>query len=200
MRGISDERFPGPEFGRGKFQRGRGCRGPHGHRGGGFGPGFGPGFGSGFGPGFGRGGRRANRGDVRAAILSLLAESPSNGYGLIKTIAEKTDGAWRPSPGSIYPTLQQLVDEDLIEALSEGRGTEFALTDAGRAYVAKHAEEMENAWNAGPDSLDRDFHQSIGKLMGVIHQFRSGVTEEQRAAAIEKLDETRRALYKILAD
>ncbi|TLM82718.1 PadR family transcriptional regulator [Pseudarthrobacter sp. NamE2] len=192
MRGISDEKFPSPEFGRGKFQRGRGRRGPHGHRGGGFGPGFGPGF--------GRGGRRANRGDVRAAILSLLAETPSNGYGLIKTIAEKTDGAWRPSPGSIYPTLQQLVDEGLIEALSDGRGTGFALTDAGRAYVAEHAEDMENAWNAGPDSSDRDFHQSIGKLMGVIHQFRSGVTEEQRAAAIEKLDETRRALYKILAD
>jgi DNA-binding PadR family transcriptional regulator len=113
---------------------------------------------------------------------------------LIKTIAEKTGGAWRPSPGSIYPTLQQLVDEDLIAALSEGRGTEFALTDAGRAYVAEHAEEMENAWNAAPDSPDREFHQSIGKLMGVVHQFRSGVTEEQMRAAIEKLDETRRAL------
>ena len=137
---------------------------------------------------------------MRAAVLSLLAEAPSNGYGLIKTIAEKTEGAWRPSPGSIYPTLQQLVDEDLISALSEGRGTEFTLTDRGRAYVAEHGEEMENAWSAGPDSSDREFHQSIGKLMGAIHQFRSGVTEEQRAAAIEKMDETRRALYKILAD
>jgi DNA-binding PadR family transcriptional regulator len=212
MKGISDERFPGPEFAWGRFERGRGRRGPHGHRGHGSGPGFGPGFGPGsgpgfgpgsgfgFGPGFGRAPRRASRGDVRAAILSLLAEAPSNGYGLIKTIAERTDGAWRPSPGSIYPTLQQLVDEDLIAALSEGRGTEFALTDAGRAYVAEHAEEMESAWSVNPDSSDRDFHQSIGKLMGVIHQFRSGVTEEQRAAAVEKLDETRRALYKILAD
>jgi DNA-binding PadR family transcriptional regulator len=137
---------------------------------------------------------------VRAAILSLLAEAPSNGYGLIKTIAQKTEGAWRPSPGSIYPTLQQLVDEGLIEALSEGRGTEFSLTDAGREYVAGHAEEMEGAWSAVPEGSDREFHQSVGKLMAVIHQFRSGVTEEQRAAALEKLNETRRALYKILAD
>jgi DNA-binding PadR family transcriptional regulator len=137
---------------------------------------------------------------VRAAILSLLAEAPSNGYGLIKTIAAKTGGVWRPSPGSIYPTLQQLVDEGLIEAVGEGRGTEFALTDAGKAYVAEHAEEMENAWNAEPDSADRDFHQSIAKLMGAIHQFRTGVSEEQRAAAMEKMDELRRALYKILAD
>ncbi|WP_458779602.1 PadR family transcriptional regulator [Arthrobacter sp. D3-16] len=204
MKGISHDESSGYHSDRGRFERGRGRRGPHGHRGGGFGPGFGPGFGSGFGPGFGpgfgRGPRRASRGDIRSAILSLLAEAPSNGYGLIKAIAEKTGGAWRPSPGSIYPTLQQLVDEELITALSEGRGTEFTLTDAGRAWVAEHAEEMEAAWNAGPDNPDRDFHQSIGKLMGVIHQFRTGVTEEQRAAAIEKLDETRRALYKILAD
>lgn len=200
MKGMREGRFPGPELGGESFGRGRGRRGPHGHRGGGFGPGLGPGFGAGSGAGFGHGSRRANRGDVRSAILSLLAEAPSNGYGLIKTIAERTDGAWRPSPGSIYPTLQQLVDEDLIFVLSEGRGTEFTLTGKGRAYVAEHAVKMENAWNAGPDSSDRDFHQSIGKLMGAIHQFRSGVSEEQRAAAIERLDETRRALYKILAD
>lgn len=208
MKGFSHDGLSGPEFDRGRFERGRGRRGPHGHRGGGFGPGFGAGFGGGFGPGFeagnglgfGRGPRRASRGDVRSAILSLLAEAPSNGYGLIKAIAEKTGGGWRPSPGSIYPTLQQLVDEELITALSQGRGTEFTLTDAGRAWVAEHAEEMEAAWNSGPDGPDRDFHQSIGKLMGVIHQFRAGVTEQQRAAAIEKLDETRRALYKILAD
>jgi DNA-binding PadR family transcriptional regulator len=119
---------------------------------------------------------------------------------LIKAIAEKTNGAWRPSPGSIYPTLQQLVDEGLITPLTEGRGTEFSLTDAGKAWVEEHAEELESAWNTGSESPDRDFHQSIGKLMAAVHQFRTGVTGEQRAAAIEKMDETRRALYKILAD
>ena len=87
-----------------------------GHGFGGFGPGFGPGFGRGF---EGRG--RASKGDVRSAILSLLSEGSSNGYGLIKAIAEKTGGAWRPSPGSVYPTLQQLVDEELIEATGFGR-------------------------------------------------------------------------------
>ncbi|MDI3194454.1 PadR family transcriptional regulator [Pseudarthrobacter sp. AL07] len=198
MKGIHDDKFLEPTFGRGRFERGRGRRGPHGHRGGGFGPGFGPG--GGFGPGFGPGPRRASRGDVRWAILSLLAESPSNGYGLIKTIAEKTSGAWRPSPGSIYPTLQQLVDEDLIEPLSEGRRTDFTLTDAGKAYVAEHAEELENAWNSDAEGSGQAFHQSVGKLMGVIHQFRTAATEEQRNAAVEKLDETRRALYQILAD
>lgn len=218
MKGIHehDNTFPEhgsglPEHsqGRGRFNRGKGRRGPHGHGGPGFGPGgFGPGFGpGGFGPGgfgprgFGPGGgRRANRGDVRAAILSLLAESPSNGYGLIRTIAEKTSGTWRPSPGSVYPTLQQLVDEELITAVGEGRRTEFTLTDDGRAYVAEHEEELANAWNTEADGNMQEFHQSIGKLMGVVHQFRAAATDEQRRAAIEKLDETRRALYLILAD
>jgi DNA-binding PadR family transcriptional regulator len=181
MKGIHDDnRFTENRFtedgpGKGRFQRGRGRRGPHGH-GGGFGPGgFGPG---GFGPGgFGPG-----------------------GYGLIKTIAEKTSGTWRPSPGSVYPTLQQLVDEELIAAVGEGRRTEFTLTEDGRAYVAEHAEELANAWNTDPHGSGTAFHHSVGKLMGVIHQFRVAATEEQRQAAIEKMDETRRALYLILAD
>src|SRR4051812_15270555 len=166
MKGIHEHhRFAdfGPEAGR--FGRGRSRRSPHGH--GRFGPG------RGFGPGFGPGGsRRANRGDVRSAILSLLAEAPSNGYGLIKAIEEKTSGAWRPSPGSVYPTLQQLVDEELIASAGEGRRTEYALTDAGSAYVAEHAEELGNAWNNDPQGSGPAFHQSVAKLMGVIHQFR----------------------------
>ncbi|ROQ04211.1 PadR family transcriptional regulator [Rathayibacter sp. PhB93] len=181
-------------------------RGPGGH-GRGFGPGFGfgagfGGFGPGFGgPGFGRGGGRARRGDVRAALLSLLAEKSSNGYGLIKAIAEKTNGSWRPSPGSVYPTLQQLVDEGLITAVGEGRGTEYQLTDAGGTYVREHADELAAAWEATPGAsdADREFVENIGKLMGVVQQFR-GASEAQRAAASAKLDETRRALYLILAD
>jgi DNA-binding PadR family transcriptional regulator len=100
----------------------------------------------------------------------------------------------------VYPTLQQLVDEELITPVGEGRRTEFTLTDEGRAYVAENAEELENAWNSDPKGTGPAFHQSVGKLMGVIHQFRFSATEEQRNAAIEKIDETRRALYHILAD
>jgi DNA-binding PadR family transcriptional regulator len=186
-------------------------RGPHGHGAGFSGPGFGgfgpgPGFGpgaGGFGPG-GRGARggRAGRGDVRAAILSLLGDAPSNGYGLIKAIAEKTGGVWRPSPGSIYPTLQQLVDEELIVSTGDGRRTEFELTDAGKAYVAEHAEALDRAWQATPgqSEADAEFHASAAKLMGVLHQFRSAATDEQRRQAVEKIDEARRALYLILAE
>ncbi|PPF87283.1 PadR family transcriptional regulator [Subtercola sp. Z020] len=168
----------------------------------GFGPGGAGGFG-GFGPGFGpRGPRRAGKGDVRSVILSLLADGPSNGYGLIKAIAERTGGTWRPSPGSVYPTLQQLVDEELIASKGDGRRTEFELTDAGRAYLDEHADDLKKAWEATPgrSASDAAFHESVAKLVGVVQQFRHGATDEQRTAATEKLDEARRALYLILAD
>ncbi|GAB3610378.1 hypothetical protein GCM10027414_25040 [Humibacter ginsengiterrae] len=183
-------------------------------------PGFGPrGFGygrRGFGPTFdprgfdpaafaafgGRGRKRASRGDIRAAILSLLAEEPKNGYALIKAIAEKTDGLWKPSPGSVYPTLQQLVDEELVEATGDGRRTDYALTDAGKAYVAEHQSELDTAWQAAPglSASGAALHEAVGKLMGVVHQYRFAATDEQRKQAAEKIDELRKALYLILAE
>jgi DNA-binding PadR family transcriptional regulator len=182
----------------------RGGFGPRGGAGfGGFGADFGSQFAAGFGPGFGpRGARRAGKGDIRSVILSLLAEEPSNGYGLIKAIAERTGGAWRPSPGSVYPTLQQLVDEDLIVSNGEGRKTEFELTDAGRIYVAEHEEEFAKAWDATPGRSETavELVKSVGKFMGVVGQFSHSATDDQRKAAMEKIDEARRALYLILAD
>ncbi|MDF2444158.1 MAG: hypothetical protein JWR01_2361 [Subtercola sp.] len=191
--------FRGQPFGGRGFGRGDGF-GP----GAGFGAGFGPGAGfGGFGPGFGpRGPRRAGKGDVRSVILSLLGDGPSNGYGLIKAIAERTGGTWRPSPGSVYPTLQQLVDEELIASKGDGRRTEFELTETGRAYLDEHADELKKAWEATPgrSAEDAAFHESVAKLVGVVQQFRHGATTAQRQAASEKLDEARRALYLILAD
>lgn len=175
----------------------------------GFGPGmgagqaFGAGFGAGFGPGFGpRGMRRAGKGDIRAAILSLLAEGPANGYSLIKAVAEKTDGAWRPSPGSVYPTLQQLVDEELIVSKGDGRKTEFELTDAGKAYVEEHKDEFARAWDSTPGRSESGvaLFESAGKLMATLAQFRGSATDEQRKAVQAKIDETRKALYLILAE
>ena len=192
-RGFGGRRDFAAAFGRGDFGPGF----PGGPRGGFGGPGFG-------GPrGFGAGGpQRKRRGDVRVGILSLLSEAPSNGYGLIKQIAEKSGGTWTPSPGSVYPTLQQFVDEELIEAIGEGKRTEFQLTDAGRTWVAEHETELAALWADASERVEAEsgLHESVGKLMGVIHQFRFAATEEQRTAAVAKLDETRRALYAILAD
>jgi DNA-binding PadR family transcriptional regulator len=172
------------------------------HNGFGF-PGGAAGFG-GFGPrGFmPPGPQRKRRGDVRIAILSLLSEQPNNGYGLIKEITERSGGTWYPSPGSIYPTLQQLVDEELIEPTGEDKRTDFQLTDAGKEWVQAHTEELATLWQGANARIKADagLHESIAKLMGVIHQLRFAANDTQRAKAIETLDETRRALYAILAD
>ncbi|WP_022901337.1 PadR family transcriptional regulator [Humibacter albus] len=183
--------FDGPSRGEGYGRRG-------------FGPSFDPrGFDPAFMAAFGaRGRKRASRGDIRSAILSLLADGSQNGYSLIKAIAERTDGLWKPSPGSVYPTLQQLVDEELVEATGDGRRTDYELTDAGTAYVAEHQSELDAAWQAAPglNASGAALHQSIGKLMGVVQQFRFAATDEQRAQAAEKIDELRKALYLILAE
>ncbi|WP_026553784.1 PadR family transcriptional regulator [Arthrobacter sp. 35W] len=205
--------FEGPdaEAPRGPHGRGRGPGGPRGF-GGGFGPGFGAGFGAGFPGGFGPGmggfgagfgpGGRAPKGNVRSAILSLLSRHSYNGYGLIKAIAIHTDGAWRPSPGSIYPALAALQAEGLIEASGEGRRTEFGLTDAGREYVATHPEEMAQVWEgiSQQSGAGADLRASIGKLMGAVHQIGSDGTEEQLHAATAALDEARRSIYKLLSE
>ena len=126
--------------GRGRFRDG----------GGRFGEGRGP-FGGGRGPfgGFPFGGPRAKRGDVRAGILALLNEEPRNGYQIIQELGGRSGGAWRPSPGAVYPALQQLEDEGLIAAEGRDGKRAFALTEAGHlAYLAANPEGADAPWEA----------------------------------------------------
>jgi DNA-binding PadR family transcriptional regulator len=171
-------------------RRGRGPRGgPH------FGPGFGP-----FGPGFGRG-PRARRGDVRAALLVLLAEEPRNGYGLMQEIEQRSGGAWRPSPGSVYPALQQLEDEGLVQATESGGRKQFELTDEGRAYVTDNADELGTPWDdvAGGSEHVAELRTLIFGVGAAVMQVGRAGTEAQVAEAARVLEETRRSLYRILA-
>jgi DNA-binding PadR family transcriptional regulator len=169
--------------------------------GGSWGWGFGPGSYGGFrgGP-HGRG--RKRRGDVRAAILLLLAEEPRNGYGVMQEVEERSHGEWRPSPGSIYPALSQLEDEGLIAPVHGEQGKAFALTDAGREYVEEHRERLGTPWEtetAGAPAGLRDLKQAIGQLAMASMQ----VAQTGDPAAIEGakkvLDDARRALYRLLA-
>jgi DNA-binding PadR family transcriptional regulator len=146
--------------------------------------------------------QRRRKGAARDAILSLLAEKPLNGYGLIKEISERTADTWHPSPGSIYPTLQQLVDEGLIEATSDDKRTDFQLTAEGQAYAEEHAEQYAQLWKTAVEhsEVNGDIRLSIGKLIGVAQQYRFAATAEQRDQAVKLIDETRRALYRILGE
>jgi len=105
---------------------------------GGFGyPPFGPPGWRGPGPGPGRGGRRgrSRRPNVRSAVLALLGERPMHGYEMIQELDFRTGGAWRPSPGSVYPTLRPLEDEGPVATATDDAGgrKRFQLTEAGRA-------------------------------------------------------------------
>src|SRR4051794_21425979 len=177
-----------------------------GHRGGhhgrhGRGPRGGPHFGPGpFGPGFGRG-PRARRGDVRAALLVLLAEEPRNGYGLMQEIERRSSGAWRPSPGSVYPALQQLEDEGLVRAVESGGRKEFELTDEGRAYVTDNADELGTPWEAvaGGNEHVAELRTLVFGVGAAVMQVVQAGTEAQSAEASRVLEDTRRALYRILS-
>jgi DNA-binding PadR family transcriptional regulator len=186
----------GPRRGRGRGSA-AGPGGPGGH---GFGHG---GFGPGGRRGGGRRGGRGGRGDVRAAVLLLLAEGPMHGYQLIQQITERSGGVWIPSPGSVYPALSQLEDEGLVTlSRVEGRNT-ASLTEEGTAYIEAHRAELGAPWDdvgGGVTRESRDLRAEIGALMGAAHQVAQVGTRAQVAAAVTTLAEARKALYRLLAD
>jgi DNA-binding PadR family transcriptional regulator len=162
----------------------------------------GPPFGFGGGP-FGRGGPRARRGDVRTAALLLLDEGPRNGYQIMQEIEERSSGAWRPSPGSVYPALQQLEDEGLIRTTDVDGRKQYELTDAGKAFVAERDEEVPPPWEemAGGYGDDaRAFGNLIRDVALASSQVLRAGSPSQIAEASKILTETRRSLYRILAD
>jgi DNA-binding PadR family transcriptional regulator len=172
--------------------------------------GFGP-FGHGLPPfpppgpwgfaGRGRGRGRRGRGNVRAAILALLAERPMHGYEMIQELESRTGGVWRPSPGSVYPTLQLLEDENLVTSeVVEGR-KRFALTETGRAEAERHAQRA--PWEEATEGIAPvafGLRNAIGQMAEAAWTVASAGTEAQQTRALEVLTEARRRLYAILAE
>lgn len=145
------------------------------------------------------GGPRARRGNVRAAILSLLAERPMHGYEMIQELASRTNGVWRPSAGSIYPTLQLLEDEGLVESVAgEGR-RRYSLTDAGR----READGLdEPPWERFLDDDGRDvsLRDAAFQLGAAVVQVARVGSEAQTAKVRDLLIEARRGVYAVLSD
>ena len=144
-------------------------------------------------------GPKARRGDVRAAILSVLADQSMNGYQIIQQIADRTDGSWKPSPGSIYPTLQQLEDEGLVVQTEEGGRKAYALTDDGRSYVTDPPDEMAAPWAAMTET-EGDLRPVLGQVAAAMWQVMAVGSPEQQSAAREAIVELRKTLYGILAE
>jgi DNA-binding PadR family transcriptional regulator len=172
----------------------------------GFGPGFGPGFGFGFGPtglrNWRRGGRgRGRRGDVRAAILLLLTEQPMHGYEMIQQIAERSGGLWKPSPGSVYPTLQLLVDEGLITATeSDGSKKLFELTEDGRAAAEKIETPPWEEIADGIEPFQLNMNSAAAQLSAAVMQSAMLATAEQQERIVDIINNARREIYTILGE
>ena len=151
----------------------------------------------------GRGRGTGRRGDVRAAALALLAEQSMNGYQIIQAIGERSGGVWRPSPGSIYPALQQLEDEGLIRTeTADGGLRAYQLTDEGRAYADSHADELRAPWDevtGGTGGVAAEMRSLIGQVAMAAVQVVQVGSEAQDRAAKQLLTDTRKALYRILA-
>jgi DNA-binding PadR family transcriptional regulator len=142
--------------------------------------------------------------DVRAAILVELAEQPMHGYQLIQAIQARSDGAWTPTAGSVYPTLQLLADEGLATATQEGERKVYTLTDAGRAAAAQASGDDQAAEHGYDRRRDVERRLQLPKAGAKLAQAMSQVghsgTDEQIDRAVALVDETRRKLYAILAE
>ncbi|MEI2778536.1 MAG: PadR family transcriptional regulator [Tetrasphaera sp.] len=159
--------------------------------------------------GGGRGGRRGRRprGDVRLAALLLIAEEPRNGYQVIEELVARTGGAWRPSSGAVYPALAQLEDEGLIEAFDNDGRKAFRLTDTGRDAAAA-AQDAPRPWETATEEASEALGgrqssllwQSFGQVAMATKAVAATKDEATVAEAARLLEQTRRSLYRLLAD
>jgi len=156
-----------------------------------------------WGRGGGRPWGRARRGDIRGAVLVLLNERPMHGYEIIGELAQRTDGLWRPSPGSIYPTLQLLEDEGLVALhVDDGSGKKrYALTEEG----ARSAEALASGpapWDQMKDGAPPGaiaLHQALRRLLPAVRQIGMTGDGQEHAEAVKVLEEARKRLYAVLA-
>jgi DNA-binding PadR family transcriptional regulator len=174
-------------------------RHPHHHGEHGFSRGFGRQW---FGGGGWGGPRRARRGDVRTALLRLISEKPMHGYDLIRELEERSGGMWRPSAGSIYPTLQMLEDEGLVKSEEQDGKRVYTITDAGRTELDERAARGEEApWEFGAAAEGLGALRESGfQLAAAVMQVARTGSKEQRETAGEILADARRKVYALLSE
>jgi DNA-binding PadR family transcriptional regulator len=148
-------------------------------------------------------GRRARRGDVRTAVLGVVAEKPVHGYEVIRELEKRSGGMWSPSPGSVYPTLQMLEDEGLVTSEEQDGKKVYSVTDAGRAELEERRERAGGAdpWDHGavPERF-AELRDAGFQLAGAAMQAARAGNQEQVEKATEILTEARRKIYEILAE
>jgi DNA-binding PadR family transcriptional regulator len=149
-----------------------------------------------------RGSRRGARGDVRAAILALLDERPMHGYEMLEEISRRTQELWRPSPGSLYPALQLLEDQGLVQSVTADGRRRFELTESGRAGQPERL-AAPRPWEAMVGTADQGaiaLRRALRAVEMAVSQVAEAGTAAQQTRAESLLTELRRRLYLLLAD
>lgn len=124
-----------------------------------------------------------------------------HGYEMIQEIAQRTDGVWKPSPGSVYPTLQLLVDEGLIAATeSDGSKKLFALTEAGRAVAEKIDTPPWEQISESIEPAEANLRTAMGQLFGAVEQSAQAASPEQQQRIVGIVNNARREIYQILGE
>ena len=147
--------------------------------------------------------RRARRGDIRLALLAGLTDGPAHGYELIQRLSERTGGRWKPSPGSVYPTLQMLEDAGFVSATQQDDKRVYAITEAGTAELQAKTEEAGGppAWlDAESAGGHDDLRKAVGQLVMAAKQvgMSDNATHIETAATV--INDARRKLYQLLAE
>ena len=144
--------------------------------------------------------RRAKRGDVKYIILAALAEKPMHGYDIIQTLEQRHEGWYRPSPGSIYPTLQMLDDGGFVTSEQVDGKKVYTITAAGKKLLAERSDDSDDSGDADSGMDWSEMRDSAFKFIAAVRQ---GVTHEDpqvREQVRRIVDEARKKIYKILAE
>jgi len=132
--------------------------------------------------------------------LLLLADQPMHGYQLMQAMSDRTDGAWHPRPGAIYPTIAQLEDEGLVTTKEEGGRRSVTLTSEGRTYLEERSARLGDPFADFADGPNRpDLRDPLHQLHAAVRQIEVGGSPDQLEAAERVLAQARRSLYLILA-
>ena len=139
-------------------------------------------------------------GDVRAALLLALQEGPAHGYELGQRLERASGGAWRPSPGSIYPTLQALADEEVVVSSERDGKRIYELDKRGRAELKERSDRGDaTPWQAASDAPSSDLKEAVHALKEAAKQIGTVGTADQVARATTIVVEARRQVYELLA-
>ena len=136
---------------------------------------------------------------LRASVLRMLSERPMHGYEIIAELEERTGGRWKPSPGSVYPTLAHLEDEGLVVSTDDEGRKRYELTDAGRTWLDENADEATPPWERAGLGGRGDLRRLSGEIFGQLRQLGRFGSPAQLERAQEVLKRTRADLYAVLA-